>query len=346
MNTKKKINIVVLMGGKSAEHDVSLLSAQNIIRALSQEKYLVTPIFISKEGQWFVEPSHEPVVLVPQGKPEILYLNNPNNKIVFDVVFPILHGPFGEDGTIQGLLKLANVPFVGSGVLGSSIGMDKDIMKKLLSNAKIPIGKFITLHDYEDINYESLIRKLHLPLFVKPANLGSSIGISKAKNKNQLKAAIKTAFRYDRKIIIEAYIPGREIECSVLGSEHPKASLPGEINTTSDFYSYDAKYLDANATTLQIPAKIDAKTTKKIQNLAIKTFQTLNCEGLGRVDFFLINNNRILVNEINTLPGFTSASMYPKMWEASGISPSQLVDELVRLAFSRFNLEQKLLYTH
>lgn len=315
---KKKLKIGVLFGGKSAEHEVSIQSARNVINALDKKKYQIVPIKIPKNGSF-------------------------NFSLIkkLDIVFPVLHGPYGEDGSIQGLLKLAGVPFVGAGVLGSAVGMDKDVMKWLLREAGIPIGKFIAIKAHEKISFEKVKKELGLPVFIKPANMGSSVGISKVKDKKNFNQAVKEAFKYDTKIIIEANVAGREIECSVLGNDFPMASLPGEIIANQEFYSYDAKYLNAGSVA-QIPAKLDKQTIKKIQELAIKVFKTLNCEGMGRVDFFLKKNGEIIVNEINTIPGFTNISMYPKLWEASGVSLPKLLDRLIELAVERFEKEKKL----
>ena len=258
-----------------------------------------------------------------------------------DVVFPVLHGPFGEDGSMQGLLKILNIPFVGPSVLGSAVGMDKDVMKKLLKEGGVLIGKFITLHKGEKILFKDIKKTLGLPIFIKPANMGSSVGVSKVKNEKEWDSALLEAFKYDTKIVIEEMIYGREIECSVLGNADPIASLPGEIIANQDFYSYDAKYIDKGSVSV-IPAKLDEKTTKKVKELAVKTFKVLNCEGMGRVDFFVKKNGAVLVNEINTIPGFTDISMYPKLWEASGISLKNLLDQLIFLAIERFEREAKL----
>lgn len=316
---KKKIRVGILFGGKSAEHEVSLRSAHNVADAINKNKYDVTPIFIDKNGKW----------------------DQRTIKNV-DVVFPILHGPFGEDGTVQGLLKLANIPFVGASVLGSAVGMDKDVMKRLLRDAGIPMGKFLVAKINDVPTYKNIVKTLGLPFFIKPANMGSSVGISKVKNEKDFKKAVIDAFKYDLKIIFEEYIKGREIECSVLGNDEPVASVPGEVIASHDFYSYEAKYIDENGATLIIPAKLPVKTTKKVQELAVKTFKALACEGLGRVDMFLKSNGKVIVNEINTIPGFTSISMYPKLWEASGISYTKLIDKLIQLAIERFAKEQKL----
>ena len=316
--TRKKIKIGVLFGGKSAEHDVSLQSARNVINALDKKKYQVVLVKINRNGKFKFDS-----------------IKN------FDVVFPVMHGPFGEDGSMQGLLKLAGVPFVGPSVLGSAVGMDKDVMKRLFRDAGILIGKFIVIKDNEKINFNKVKKELGLPVFVKPVNMGSSVGINKVRNEKEFKKAVKEAFKFDTKVIIEEFISGREIECSVLGNKKPTASIPGEIIANQEFYSYDAKYIDEGSVAV-IPAKIDKKTTKKIQELAIRVFKVLNCEGMGRVDFFLKKNGRVVVNEINTIPGFTKISMYPKLWEASGMPFSKLLDKLIELAIERFKKEQKL----
>lgn len=358
---KKKINVGILFGGKSAEHEISLLSAKNVIDAIDKEKYNPVLIGINKQGKWLMGKDSEfllnagdpkliklnsegdAVALIPQSEGKISNLSEggPGEKI--DVVFPVMHGTFSEDGTIQGLLKLANIPFVGAGVLGSAVGMDKDIMKRLLRDAGLPIGKFITLNSSEEIPEFTCVKdELGLPIFVKPANMGSSVGINLVKNEEEYKHAVKDAFQYDLKIILEKNIEGREIECAVLGNEDPKASVPGEVITTHDFYSYDAKYIDEDGSYTEIPAKIDKETTKRIQELAVKTFKILSCEGMGRCDFFLKPNGEIIVNEINTIPGFTKISMYPKMWEKSGISYPDLIDNLIQLAIERYKKEKKL----
>ncbi len=314
----KKLKIGVLFGGKSAEHEVSLLSAKNVINALDKTRYQITPIKINKDGKF-----------------DFSKIKN------FDVIFPVMHGPFGEDGSMQGLLKLASVPFVGPSVLGSALGMDKDVMKRILRNADIPIGKFVAIRENDKIDFNKIKKILGLPMFIKPANMGSSVGISKVRNEKEFKKGIAEAFKFDRKILVEEFIQGREIECALLGNDMPMASVPGEIIANQDFYSYDAKYIDTGSQSI-IPAPLDKKTTKKIQELAIQTFQVLNCEGMSRVDFFLKKNGEVLVNEINTIPGFTDISMYPKLWEASGIPVSKLLDRLIELAVERFDKEKKL----
>ncbi|MFC1613442.1 D-alanine--D-alanine ligase [Patescibacteria group bacterium] len=352
----QKINVGILFGGKSAEHEVSLQSAKNVFEAIDKNKYNPVLIGIDKTGTWKLANSgnfltntdnpelikiselSDPIALLPQSCGKI---SKNNQNISIDVVFPILHGPFGEDGTVQGLLKLANIPFVGAGVLGSAVGMDKDIMKRLLRDANIPIGKFITLKTEDDIpKYDDIKNKLDMPCFVKPANLGSSVGVNKASNETELKDAIKEAFEFDNKIIIEEFIDGKEIECAILGNSEPQASVPGEIILNDEFYSYETKYIDSDGAKILIPAKLPPEIIKNIQEMAIKTFKTLECEGLARVDFFLKDNREIIVNEINTIPGFTKISMYPKLWEASGISYSELIDKLIQLAIERFDKEK------
>ena len=358
----KKLNIGILFGGKSAEHEVSLQSAKNVFEAIDKSKYNPFLIGITKQGKWilcdetnYLLNSDDPkliklnecenyIVLAPEGNGTLYNLKTCSPSIKIDIFFPVIHGPFAEDGTLQGLLKLANIPFVGPGVLGSAVGMDKDIMKKLLRDANIPIGKFITLTQYcTPISFEEATKRLGPILFIKPANMGSSVGVTRATNENEYLKGINDAFLYDTKILIEEFIKGREVECAILGNENPRASILGEVIPTHNFYSYDAKYIDENGASLKIPSELDSNTTKKIQEIAIKTFKTLCCEGLSRVDCFVTNNNEIFVNEINTIPGFTKISMYPKLWEASGISYTDLISNLIQLAIDRFEKEQGLL---
>jgi len=359
----KKIRVGILFGGRSAEHEVSLQSAKNIINAIDTNKYEVVLIGIDKNGRWhlneesrFLLPATESglptlqetgdnLALVPGKQIEqLVALSGEQRPGSLDVIFPVLHGPFGEDGTVQGLLKLANLAFVGAGVLGSAIGMDKDVMKRLLRDAGIPIVRFIAANRYspKEIDFDYAQGQLGLPLFIKPANLGSSVGIHKVKDREGFGRAVRDAFNYDNKILIEECIDGREIECSVLGNENPIASVPGEILPRHEFYSYEAKYLDENGAVLEIPAKLPPATSERIRQLAIKTFSVLCCEGMARVDFFLRNDEEIIVNEINTIPGFTRISMYPKLWEATGISYRELIDKLIELAIERFEREKGL----
>jgi D-alanine-D-alanine ligase len=359
MHMSNKIRVAILYGGRSAEHEISLQSARNVAEAMDKKKYEIILIGIGRDGTWYLDHKKallQPIVNVQQSEEKRLRLNPgaANNSLIesiedksigtLDVVFPILHGPFGEDGTVQGLLKLANIPFVGADVLGSAVGMDKDVMKRLLRDAGLPVARFKTVYQGQkpQINYHDLAQELGMPCFIKPANLGSSVGIEKVSTEKAFNKAIDNAFAYDRKIIIEESINGREIECAVLGNEDPIASIPGEIIPQHEFYSYEAKYLDAHGASLEIPAKLTAETVRKIQEIAVAAYKVLCCEGMARVDMFLTPANKIYVNEINTIPGFTKISMYPKLWEASGISYSQLIDRLIELAIDRHEKLNKL----
>ena len=358
----KKLNIGILLGGKSAEHEISLISAQNVYNSLDKKKYQAVLIGIDKKGKWFLHDQNfttnsldpkkvklkkslkQLTIVMGQDRGQLMQISN--KKIIhLDAIFPVLHGTFGEDGTMQGLLKLLNIPFVGADLLGSAVCMDKDIAKKLLTQANIPNAKFLSFStlEKEKINFNQVKKELGLPLFIKPANMGSSVGINKARNQKEFTFAIKDAFQYDNKIIIEEFIKGREIECAILGNEKPQASLPGEIITPQDkFYSYEAKYLDETEAILKAPAELGKSIIEKVQNLAIKAFQALECEGMARVDMFLTSSGKLYINEINTIPGFTSISMYPKLWEKSRIPPIKLVDKLIQLALQRFQKQSKL----
>lgn len=356
-----KIRVAILYGGQSAEHEVSILSAKNIINALDKNKYNISLILIDKNGEWYLtDPKQlmaavehdklitiseysEQLALIP-GKKHELFIDTTCHKILteIDVVFPILHGPYGEDGTVQGLLKLANIPFVGSDVMSSAICMDKDIMKRLLRDAGILVAQALVYRSTEKakINFATVADTLGLPFFVKPANLGSSIGINKVHSFYEFKKAINEAFTYDNKIIIEEFIKGREIECSVLGNDLPIASLPGELIPHHEFYSYKAKYLDNNGASLVIPADLPDTSIKRIQQLAITAFTILCCSGMARVDFFYKNEKEIYLNEVNTIPGFTNTSMYPKLWEISGIDYASLIQKLIEFAIEKFNKQK------
>ncbi len=364
---KKKIRVGVLFGGKSAEHEVSLQSARNIIDAIDKTKYEVVPIGIDKLGRWFLNEAEHllpesttmelsdaeqnaRVTLIPEGRGELVACLPRNARQgesasgSVDVVFPVLHGPLGEDGTVQGFLRLADVPYVGPNVLGSAVGMDKDVMKRLLRDADLPTAAWRTVLGFqlEDLDLDDVISELGLPLFVKPANMGSSVGVSKARDKRALIPALKAAFRYDNKVLIEAFVEGREIECSVLGNETPLVSVPGEVLPQHEFYSYEAKYLDEKGAVLQIPANLPEEAVAQVQDLAVRAFQVLCCEGMARADFFLKNDGAFVVNEINTIPGFTRISMYPKLWEASGLSYAELIDRLIQLGVERYERDRAL----
>jgi D-alanine-D-alanine ligase len=324
-----KKRVAVIYGGRSGEHEVSLRSARSIIDALDPEKYKVLHYLISKEGKW----SPRPIVPEPHGNPEI------------DVVFPALHGTFGEDGTLQGLLELAGLPYVGAGVLASSVSMDKEVMKRLAKERGLPVVDYLVFSSSELKDSDGICSKFGFPVFVKPANLGSSVGISKAHNCVELKSALELAASFDRKVIVERGIDGREFECAVLGNDDPIASVPCEILPSHEFYDYDDKYLLEKAGTV-IPADLSPEQTRELQKLAVECYRAVECEGLARVDFLLETaTNRLFINEINTLPGFTSISMYPKMWEHSGLPMPKLVDRLIELALERHAAKQHLRYS-
>jgi D-alanine-D-alanine ligase len=393
----KKLRVGVLFGGRSGEHEVSLLSAASVLNAIDKEKYEVVPIGITKDGRWLTaehaenlltgklmieprnlragdpettasaavlargeavvvppEPAHRQSGLVPF-QTDAMLRRASDRAINVDVIFPVLHGTFGEDGTIQGLLELADIPYVGAGVLGSAAGMDKDIMKSLFLAAGIPIVKHVTIlrswweNDPKQIQ-KRIESKLTYPVFVKPANLGSSVGISKAHNRKELGPAIEEAAKFDRKIVVEQGVGGkkekaREIECSVLGNDEPSASVPGEIVPGKEFYDYTAKYVDEGSQ-LIIPAKLTKSETKKVQDLAVAAFQAVDCSGLARVDFLMDSKTRkIYLNEINTMPGFTAISMYPKLWAASGLAYADLIDRLIQLGIERHQDKKKNQYS-
>src|SRR5713101_3274668 len=384
-----KLRVGILFGGRSGEHEVSLLSAASVLNAIDKSKYEVVPIGITKEGRWLTateaekllggkpsehEPRHlragdpettpaaavlaagEAVVVPPEPKksggslapfqPDPTLTRRASDRAInVDIIFPVLHGTFGEDGTIQGLLELADIPYVGAGVLGSAAGMDKDIMKALFRAAGLPIVKHVTVlrseWELSPKKVQKLVEsKLKYPVFVKPANLGSSVGISKARDRKELGPAIEEAAKFDRKIVLEAGVGGkkhkaREIECSVLGNDNAEASVPGEIVPSAEFYDYSAKYLDEGSQ-LIIPAKLTKSEIKKVRELAIASFKAVDCSGLARVDFLMDPKSRkIYVNEINTMPGFTSISMYPKLWAATGVSYRELIDRLIQLGLER-----------
>ena len=355
----QKLKVGVIFGGRSGEHEVSLRSAESIINALDRDKYEVVPIAITKAGKWLASSEATnllPSAVMTNADQHVAIFGDPTEKGLarfggenedgkrdrLDVIFPVLHGTYGEDGTIQGLLEMADVPYVGCGVLGSAAGMDKVVMKRLFREAGLPIVEFVhflrSQWEADPLLVEMRVaEEIGFPCFVKPANLGSSVGISKATDAKTLNEAIALAARYDRKIVVERGVDAREIEVSVLGNDQPIASLPGEIVPQSaEFYDYQAKYISADGARLEIPANLSEAQTAEIQQLAVQAFQAIDGAGLGRVDFFLEKETgKLLLNEINTMPGFTSISMYPKLWEASGLPYSQLIDRLIELAFER-----------
>ncbi|MFA6963109.1 MAG: D-alanine--D-alanine ligase family protein [Patescibacteria group bacterium] len=352
----EKIRIGVLFGGRSAEHEISLISGYNVMKALDHTKYDIFPIGISKTGEFYhfandaiLNIESPTTVTLATGGEEIFFsvggFYNPKAqaKTTLDVVFPVLHGTYGEDGTIQGMLEIMDLPYVGTGVLGSAVGMDKDIMKKILRDAGITIGKFLTVTSASEITFEKATEALGLPLFVKPANAGSSVGISKVHDESEYMTALEEAFKFDNKVLVEETIVGQEIEVSVMGNEKPEASLPGKVTPTHEFYDYDAKYLDENGATFEIPAKLSDQEIANVQEVAIKAYKALSAEGMSRVDGFLTPEGKFMIIEINTIPGFTKISMYPKLWEVSGLPYSQLLDKLVKLAIDRAEKRNEIL---
>lgn len=357
-----KLKVAVIFGGKSAEHEVSLRSATNIFNAVDRARFTPLLIGVDKNGVWHYNQNYvtEHVnlaeddyfaeatavcLLHKSGKVQVVSQETNEVLTCLDIIFPIIHGTYGEDGTLQGFLKAMAIPFVGPDVLGSAIAMDKDVAKRLLRDAGIPIAKFHTIYKYNPFEYsfEKVVASLGLPLFVKPANAGSSVGVSKVMDENAFKTALLTAFQYDNKVLVEEAVVGKEVECAVLGNEQVQASVVGEIVPTQDFYSYDAKYINADGANLRIPAEIDEAVAEEIRQYAMKAFKTTCCEGMARVDFFLTKENRLVLNELNTLPGFTEISMYPKLWEASGISYKDLITELITLSLLRGNRDSELL---
>lgn len=349
---KKRLKVGVLFGGRSGEHEVSLVSAASVIRGLDPDKYEAVPIGITKEGHWLIGAGAQKMLPeVLRGGQRVMMTADPTDAALVrldgsgggqrvDVVFPVMHGTFGEDGTIQGLLDLAGLPFVGAGVLGSAIGMDKDVAKKLLQSAKIPVVPWITVHRWQweqnpkEIQ-KAIEKKFKYPVFVKPATLGSSVGMTKVHSPQELGPALNLASEFAMKILVERAVSAREIEVSVLGNHEPAASIPGEIVPHREFYDYTAKYLE-DGTQLLIPAKLAPAQVKKIQKMAIEAFRALELSGMARVDFFLEKRGgKLFLNEVNTIPGFTSISMYPKLWEASGIPFRELIDKLIELAMEQ-----------
>jgi D-alanine-D-alanine ligase len=358
---KAKIRIGFLYGGRSGEHDVSLCSAASVFSALDRNKYYVTAIGIDRDGRWYVQ---DKLQIIPdkdfgrkmalkksgtwlvnhfeqKNKLHLYNLKNKNKEVIVDVVIPVLHGTFGEDGTLQGLLELAMVPYVGADVIGSAVGMDKDVAKRLLNEAGIPVVPSVTVskqqwQDNTKIISKIALAKLGLPLFVKPVCAGSSVGVKKVKKKELLAKAMNFAFQFDTRVMIEKAVDCREIECAVLGNETPAASILGEIIPHHEFYSYEAKYLDPEGAALKIPAQVKASLADKIRATALEGYMALGCSSMARVDFFLDKKTgKFYLNEINTLPGFTSISMYPKLWEATGLQYSDLLDKLIELALDR-----------
>lgn len=358
--------VVLLFGGRSAEHEISVISARSVFDALDRDRYEVVAIGVTRDGRWQLMPSGPPAL--PGGSSQTLpdVDRSPGEEVALDqepgtnaliaadgsrteidVVFPVMHGPYGEDGSIQGFLEMAGVPYVGSGVLGSALGMDKAVQKVLFRSAGIPVAhhEVVFEREWEEDPEAVEARAEHLgtPLFAKPAALGSSVGVTKVRERGELRAALEEAFRYGRKALLEAAIEGgRELECAVLGNDDPVASIAGEIIPRGhEFYDYDAKYLDEHGAELVVPADITPETLEDVQRLSIAAFRAIDASGLARVDFFLTSDGRLYVNELNTIPGFTSISMYPKLWEASGVPYADLVDRLIELAMERHEHDRK-----
>lgn len=339
-----KLKIALLYGGRSVEHGVSINSARNIFEYIDKEKYEVIPIGISQQGKWFY--THQVTKEIEKGQPLTVQLDpssptfrSQSATYAPDVVFPILHGTDGEDGSIQGLLKVLSLPMVGTGVLGSSMSMSKLVAKRMLKEAGLPVSDFLYCYfsNHTDFSFEKVKKELGLPFMVKSASLGSSVGVSKVKSEADFQKAVEDAFRYDDCVLFEKFIKGREIECAILGNNPPEASLPGEIIISSnyEFYTFDAKYVDGAAVTIQVPAKLDSASVEKIRRYSVKAFQTLACEDFARVDLFLTDSGEVFINEINTIPGFTNSSMFPMMWKERGLSFTELISKLITLAQER-----------
>lgn len=362
MTNKMKMQVGILCGGQSAEHEVSIVSAKNVVARLDKNKYEVSVVLITKRGEWFLfadtqkflTAPHphallntndcERVTLIFGEEQKQLYSLSSNKRFSLDVVFPVLHGPNGEDGSMQGLLKLARIPYVGPDVLGSAICMDKEVAKRLLRAANILSANWVTVtrENRHEINFADVKSTLGMPLFIKPANLGSSIGMTKVTSPDMFMSALDLAFQYDNKILIEEYVAGREIEVSVLGNGDPKTSQPGEVIVNAEFYSYEAKYLDPDGAVSEIPAKLPVHIVEELQEIAKKAFKVLNCEVMARIDFFVTDQNEIYLNEVNTIPGFTEISQYPKLWGVSGIAYADLLDQLIQFALARFKRDSEL----
>ncbi|MFH8135343.1 D-alanine--D-alanine ligase [Pantoea osteomyelitidis] len=358
-----KLRVGIVFGGKSAEHEVSLQSAKNIIDAIDKTRFDVSLLGIDKQGQWhlneasnFLLNAENPalIALYQSGKSVALIPGEAQQQLIesqsaqplsqVDVIFPIVHGTLGEDGSLQGMLRMANLPFVGSGVLGSAVSMDKDITKRLLRDAGLTVAPWIsvTAAQRPQLCVEEVIARFGLPLFIKPANQGSSVGVSKVNSAAEFAEALDLAFTFDRKVLIEQAIAGREIECAVLGNEQPEASQCGEVVVHDAFYSYQTKYISEDGAEVVVPAMISPAASEAIRAVALKAFSALECSGMARVDVFLTSDEQIIVNEVNTLPGFTNISMYPKLWQASGLSYSDLITRLIELALARHQQEMAL----
>lgn len=356
-----KRKVAIIFGGKSAEHEVSFASATNIYNAMDREQFTPILLGIDKKGEWYYKEKYQTanINLVENDyfpEAELVYLSSSENHIQviekksnqmltsFDIAFPIVHGTFGEDGTLQGILKSLDIPFVGPDVLGSAIAMDKDIAKRLFLSEGIPVALSYTIYKHNASRYTfmQIADGLGIPFFVKPANAGSSVGVSKVTNEAEFHNAVQEGFRYDNKILVEEAVIGKELECGVLGNEEACASVVCEIVATESFYSYDAKYISSTGATLQIPAHIDSALSDSIREYAVRAFHVIGCEGMAHVDFLLSDSGKLVLNEINTLPGFTAISMYPKMWKKTGVSENELIMRIIMLAVQRHDRDANL----
>lgn len=354
-----KIKVALLFGGRSAEHEVSINSAKNIATAIDKTKYDLITLGISKSGSWYITTALNKITSITEesliedefhpisfsferGKGQ--FFNSKTQELIaVDIVFPIIHGTYGEDGCVQGFLKMLNIPFTGCSVLSSATGMDKDVMKQIFTYASIPNAPYRLLRPWTQTSFQEIVQSIGLPFFIKPANAGSSVGVHKIKSESEFSAKLQDAFSYDSKVLAEKFIRGKEIEISVLGLSHsPEVSEPGEIRPTHEFYSYDAKYIDQNGAETIIPAMLPSIVTAQIKQLAKKAYTALNASGFARIDFFVTEAGDVFINEINTLPGFTNISMYPKMWEASGINYSNLISRIIELGLKQHKLDQSL----
>lgn len=360
---EKKLQLSVLCGGQSTEHEISVLSAKNVVAALNRDKYDITVIYITHQGQWYLIESpklfleNDPKILLQSGQLDPVTvvlgdsdrpwqsLNNSKERYPAECVFPVLHGTFGEDGVPQGLMELLGLPYVGADAQSSAMCMEKDITKQLLRSAGVPNVDWVTVRHTDSLSglYQKLADQFGKVLFVKPTSLGSSVGTAPVSDQIAFESAVKEALRYDERVIVEPHIDGREIECSVLGNDNPEASLPGEIISHHNYYSYDAKYIDPKGASTEAPAKLPSDLIARIRQTAVNAFKVMHCSGMARVDFFVVDDKDIYVNELNTIPGFTNISMYPTMWEVSGLSYSDLLDKLIELAMERHRFQQSLI---
>jgi D-alanine-D-alanine ligase len=355
MSEPPRLRVAVLYGGRSSEHEISVASAQSVLAALDADRYDVLPIEIDKTGAWQIEPPEgepsERLALAPGEYGDALIpraggsLSQARAVGQIDMVIPMLHGPFGEDGTIQGLLEIIGLPYVGSGVLGSSLTMDKDKVKRVLQSVGIHTARHVSFYAKADHDYEAELASagIGLPCFVKPARLGSSVGISKVRTHDELRPALELAFRHDRKVLVEEMIEGREMEVGVLGNDDPITSVPGHLKVNADWYDYDAKYLPGGMD-LEVPADVDPVVAEELQRVAKLAFRECECAGMARVDYFVTADDQVVLNEINTIPGFTSTSVYARLFEATGISYPELLDKLIQLALDRHRESQQYLY--